>query len=1168
MVKEDKVQIRTIVLGQEAFNELGKLEAAAKRLNQAMKGVDQTTAEYKSHANQLDIVTRKMEKMRAEMGTVGQTMAQLKARQKELTGELSKVTQGTDGYRQLAQQYREVTAEIKRQTSELKANNAARNQNAGGRAASGGGGAASLTGMLGPVAGLVASVAIFDTIRQKIADTVRESAKLSDELANVRKTTGQTAAEADAMFEAFAGLNTRTSMSDLNKIAEVGGQLGVGKNEIVEFTAAMDKLKVALGDEFGNDTEKLTRELGGLRDIFTDTRSGNLSKDITSIGNAINHLSATGAATSPVIANFASRIGGMGITMGLTTPQVLGLSATLEELKINAERGSSGFIRIIQKMVSAPDTFAKVARVSSAEFRRLVETDLFGAFKLVVKGTAESKDSVLELQKVMNDLGVDSIYSSEVMGKLAGNLGKLEQRVNDATGAIGRSDSILGEFNIKNNTLAANLDKMGKAINMFFVNTGITNALSKLASGFADLITPVEDSSKAIDKERVNVDVLTTRIMGLNVGNTERTKLIKELQAQYPDLLKNIDAEKISNDDLAKSIDRVNEGLINRIVIARKQDKINQEATKTAELAEKRAEAEVKLVEAMNQAAARFPALRAARQGTRTQDLRSQARAMIGAAGSGNNIIGTLLDEYETLDLGVNVGAVNVNRMDAEKRGLMQRFGMGATPTTAAPGATGGSGGTLGEQSEAARRAAEDAKRLREERLRAEADLLARLAQMQIEAIADEEARELASAALKANLEQKEIADSLASQQTKDALMVALAEDVARQQTAIRQKYFEAYQEQERKMAEEAEKRAKALLDGEEKLAKDRADVARRQGVVSGSLSEEQAALLAIDEEFEQKKAEKRREINQANLDVMLDDTTTEELRRAQLLNDELLVIEDQHELAKAELRGRYREKEKKTALEVAIEIGQGVQQALEIASQFQQVASQNEQRRLDQARLDRTRALDNEYRRGLISKEQFEGAKASIEEEYDAKMRAAKQDAAEKEKQANIVRAIMEGALAVLRAAPDPLRMGIAAALTIANTALIASTEIPAFAAGGATSVAGGGAFGSSPYLATVNERGPEYIIPNWQLRDPFVADTVGMLEALRTRGMSASQAMQGSTGGSGTPAWASELTAALGQLNANLQNPAPTQGIWDWDYYQRGRDRMEGIQRRSGAK
>lgn len=134
---------------------------------------------------------------------------------------------------------------------------------------------------------------------------------------------------------------TRTSLADRLGIAEIGGKLGVAEKDLFSFVEAIDVVNVALGDQFGGSVETTTDVLGKLRNVLTDIKSDNIGKDIQNIGNALNFLEAQGAASLEIIADFAGRIAGAGRNLGVTSGQIIGVSATLDELGVNAERGAS-----------------------------------------------------------------------------------------------------------------------------------------------------------------------------------------------------------------------------------------------------------------------------------------------------------------------------------------------------------------------------------------------------------------------------------------------------------------------------------------------------------------------------------------------------------------------------------------------------------------------------------------------------------------------------------------------------------------------------------------------------------------------------------------------------------------------------------------------------------
>ena len=148
------------------------------------------------------------------------------------------------------------------------------------------------------------------TIRKVTSDY----AKMQQEMANVRKYTGQTKEEVEAMNEDFKKMDTRTSREKLNQLAGSAGRLGITSTKAAEeFVDAADKINVALGDDLGEDAVdkigKLAMAFGederletvdpqsqGLYDqnilIFIDGNAGKeirLSEDHTA-GGCVDHL--------------------------------------------------------------------------------------------------------------------------------------------------------------------------------------------------------------------------------------------------------------------------------------------------------------------------------------------------------------------------------------------------------------------------------------------------------------------------------------------------------------------------------------------------------------------------------------------------------------------------------------------------------------------------------------------------------------------------------------------------------------------------------------------------------------------------------------------------------------------------------------------------------------
>jgi TP901 family phage tail tape measure protein len=337
-----------------------------------------------------------------------------------------------------------------------------------------------------------------------------------DKMASVRKSTGATTDEIGKIGDQFLQLseNTRTSASDLADIATIGGQIGISSKDIVSFTGAIDKMNIALGDEFTGGAEEVTQAVGGLRQIFGDIKTDNVDKDLLGIGNALNVLGASGLATAPVVSDFASRIGGMTGVLGESAGDVLGLSATLQELQVNAERGGSAVGRIFQAIAEDTDKFAKVAGISGKKFKDMVNTDINGAFIAVLEGTNRSAKSATDFAGILDQLGLTGVGNAEVFSKLAKNTDLLREKQDLATKSLGNTDSIMQEYNIKNETGAANLEKLRNKL--IVVAQQASPALIAALDGLTDKIKKLSDFflglSDNTQKTIVNVGLFVAAI--------------------------------------------------------------------------------------------------------------------------------------------------------------------------------------------------------------------------------------------------------------------------------------------------------------------------------------------------------------------------------------------------------------------------------------------------------------------------------------------------------------------------------------------------------------------------------------------------------------------------------------------------------------------------------
>lgn len=363
--------------------------------------------------------------------------------------------------------------------------------------------------------------AITQSITGFIGNAISGAAKLSDEIADIEKATGLTTTQVEQLNSQIGKINTRTATSELRQIAIALGQ--AGESASIANIQALDQINVALGDEFGGDTRQIGNVLSVLRNNLQDLKTNDYAKDVTAIGNALNELGANGLATAPVVTDIANRIAGVAGTFGVTSGEILGTAASFQELGINVERGSTAYVKLLQKMASDTESFAQVAGLSVKDFEKLLNEDINEALLRVAAGTQQAAGSNVQFAAILKDLDADGSGASEMLSKLAANGTLVRQKIALASEALKNNNSILDEFNKKNTTLGAELDKLGKNIARAFSSSTLNAALKGLAEGLNNVLTPAKSA----------VDLFK-----------EQQQTITKLEKDLPPLLKRYDELK------------------------------------------------------------------------------------------------------------------------------------------------------------------------------------------------------------------------------------------------------------------------------------------------------------------------------------------------------------------------------------------------------------------------------------------------------------------------------------------------------------------------------------------------------------------------------------------------------------------------------------------------
>ena len=476
-VRTDVVNLQVNIKGNQAQKELGDLKKKAADIKFEMQNLKKGTDEYKAKAKELSQVTGAMDELKKKIGLTSLTLKELRQEQTKLNALLSSSIPFSDEYKK----YQEQLGAVNKRIGEVK---------------SGAQGFSAMFAQIGSSLKSFGPLALaylgFDALIKNLPQIISANAKLSDQLADVRRVAGLTKGEVNGLYNQLLQLDTRTSAEGLLNIAIVAGKLGVAKNDILEFTKATDMLVVALGDELG-DANQITTQLGKILNVFDGKVTG---QNISELGNAIVDLANKGVASGGFIVDFTQRLSGLAKTSNLSLPSVIGFAAGLEETGARVESSSTALSKLINTIALDLPKAAKIAGATTQK-----EIDAFAknfaekpqeALLAYAAGLQKNKASFAEIAAGFKDAGEEGSRVISTLATLGTKTDFFKQKIDDAAISLKNTNEIEDAFALKNSTLGAEMDKLGNKIKTAFTSGAIADFFRGLVKGINDAITPTQ----------------------------------------------------------------------------------------------------------------------------------------------------------------------------------------------------------------------------------------------------------------------------------------------------------------------------------------------------------------------------------------------------------------------------------------------------------------------------------------------------------------------------------------------------------------------------------------------------------------------------------------------------------------------------------------------------
>lgn len=576
----------------EQYNELTRAALQAKKEGKEAFG-DELNREAKRVKKTLDEVTKQTKTFEDVLKNINSaSLKDLKTAAKDLKAQISKLAPDTKEFVEKSKQLQQVNTRVHSLEEAFRGVVLEEKQ-----------ASLSLKGLadgFNKYFGMVtAGIAAITGVSMAFRKSAEEAAQLDDVYSDVMKTTGLAHDEVQALDEALMQLDTRTSREQLLLLARDAGKLGIsGKEDVLGFVRAADKIQVALGEDLG---EGAIRNLGKIADVLGYTKTMGIEDSLLSIGSAVNAVGQASTASEAYLVDFTQRLAGVGAQTGISAANIIGFASGLDQSAMKVEMAATAFQTFITKLYEDPAKFAEYANMEVSEFSDLLKNDANTAIVTILKNLKD-QDGFAALVPIFKDMGVDGARATSVLAAMASNLSAITDAQALANVEFDKATSLADEFNTKNNNMNASLDKAKKEFKNASIALGqsLNPVLLKSTNAITYLIKALASYGKEIKAAVISIAALTVLIKGqaiaegvkaaaLKVGNALQatgTVLSNKLAAAYYNLtgqtFKAAQAQQAANAAMSKSVYGVIAIAVASLAVAiahfvKKQREANQE---------------------------------------------------------------------------------------------------------------------------------------------------------------------------------------------------------------------------------------------------------------------------------------------------------------------------------------------------------------------------------------------------------------------------------------------------------------------------------------------------------------------------------------------------------------------------------------------------------------
>ena len=464
-----------------------------------------------------------------------------------------------------------------------------------------------------------------DKLNGRYEELSKESKKASDSTKNV----GEGAKDSSAGISKMAkgAVAATTALVAFNKVSKlVTQQIKQGVEVFKGYEFEMAKVKAITG---ANEKEfrKLdkTAQALGRSTFFTAQQVAALQLNFSKLGftsaevlkvqeAALTAATATGEDLARTATVIGSTVRGFGLdaSEGARVADVMAASFTSSALTLEKFQTSMTKVSPVAKLLGMDleETTAIMgvltdagieASIAGTSLRNIFlklgdpSSDLANSIGFTVNSGEDMvrefrrmRDEGINVEKMLEVVDVRQVAAISTMIEHIDKIESQTEAFRNSTGAAQDMADII-QASLQGSILKFQSALDGLRIVLFEkVAPALTSTINALAKFFNIVAKGAETPmSEMLEQDRLKLRQFEIELKSSNTSQEDRVKIIKELKRLYPDYLKDLDAEKATNEQLTTALKNVNEQLANKILLQRENEKIAEQAEDEADRLQK-----------------------------------------------------------------------------------------------------------------------------------------------------------------------------------------------------------------------------------------------------------------------------------------------------------------------------------------------------------------------------------------------------------------------------------------------------------------------------------------------------------------------------------------------------------------------------------------------------